>query len=590
MEKLKSKKIKLFLIFVILISTVAVMESGAIEKVTTNELEHIGPDDVNRDINKISQTTDTPFPHFKPKSTSVGLGDVINDKSLAIGLDTGSGAIVLDYNNDGYEDIILYSHSIPKLYENVNGTYRLKQRITGKNYTYLPASVGHAFDADNDGSQELLFSKPSGNIGYFDEQNNKYQQENVITSKMNRPVSIASGDITNNGCLDFVVAQNNPWGENRPAPLNHKEKVINNYPDISKINTDKGGKTRLFKGNCQGEFTEITDKALPDTDEKFSYATSVVDLNDDDKPEIHISNDFDEDFIYINTGNKFERKSLGLSSARNGMGSHIYDINSDAKPDIFVPNIYLPEKTKYPEKEESIGIILLGNNMFTNTGNNSFKDIAPKHGLQKGGFGWGGSITDYSNNGRPDVMHGVTCCNDYEKGTYNDIYRTVQIWNGEKNTWEKISGPKHGFDTPMNNRDITHIDYNTDGRLDVLTPPGSFQKNLENELAGKPFQIYENTGPVNGDAMQLLLRNYDGLSIGAEIQIHTTKRIIHRTYNSNGGVYTQESRMIHTGTNKNETIKSVEVEWPSGKTVNYNVTTNKRYVLTPNGTSKSIKL
>ena len=193
----------------------------------------------------------------------------------------------------------------------------------------------------------------------------------------------------------------------------------------------KGGGDRLLR-NDNGHFSDVSKEAgIYGSLIGFGLGISVGDVNGDNWPDIHVSNDFyEKDYLYINQKNgKFKEDledrmgHISLSS----MGSDIADINNDGHLDIFATDMLPSEDVRLKRttsfESNDLFNLKLGKGFYyqyiqntlqlNNSGDGHFTDIANMAGTEASDWSWGALIFDADNDGWQDLL----VCN----GIYKDV-------------------------------------------------------------------------------------------------------------------------------------------------------------------------
>ncbi len=269
----------------------------------------------------------------------------------------GAGVGIGDINNDGLPDIYLTSNlGKNKLYLN-KGDFQfeditLSSGTSGtKNW-----STGVSFvDINHDGILDIYVSN-AGNIEGADRKNELFINNGDLTfiedaasynlDENGFTTHAAFFDYDGDGDLDVYIL-NNSFIPVSSLSFNNKRDLRSEDWDLPEI--FKGGGDKLLR-NDDGKFTDVSEEAgIYGSLIGFGLGVTVGDVNNDQLPDLYISNDFYErDYLYINNGDgtfnediKNRVSHLSLSS----MGADMADINNDAQPEIFVTDM-LPESDK----------------------------------------------------------------------------------------------------------------------------------------------------------------------------------------------------------------------------------------------------
>ena len=238
---------------------------------------------------------------------------------------------------------------------------------------------------------------------------------------------------------------------------------------------------QLYRNNGDHTFTDVSNQAGI-LIEGFGLGVQVCDLNEDNWPDIYVSNDFiTNDLLYINNQDGTFTNQAGQyfkHETYNAMGNDVADINNDGLPDIV-------ELDMLPEDDMRWKVTIMGNNydefenglkfgyepqyvrntLQLNNGNGSFSEIGYLAGIEATDWSWSPLLADYDNDGLKDLF--IT--NGYRQDITNLDFikfseRTLRMGTDEGNKKErlamlqKIPGIKVHNYVYKNNGDLTFSD------------------------------------------------------------------------------------------------------------------------------------
>jgi hypothetical protein len=282
---------------------------------------------------------------------------------------------------------------------------------------------------------------------------------------------------------------------------------------------ESNGEPNLFFDWNGSAFVSIEDTGIQGT--QWSLATSAVDLNRDNRSDIHIANDYNEDVVYTNRGNnRFQRVEPGNATNRNGMASEVFDATGDGQPDVFIANIYLPvskeniSESRYRNFRSLFENVLderaRGNNLLVFCGTDFDSDpcdLAPEYGIRKGGWGWAAVAADFDNDGDDDLFHTTQTVLRVNRSDPHYTYPMVWLREGDKFT--TLNASATGFEE-TDGRGVVGFDYDIDGDIDLLVA-----------THGGRYVLYENCIESRNSLEIVLRRPGPGSPIGAEVEIVT---------------------------------------------------------------------
>lgn len=492
--------------------------------------------------------------------------------------DMSAGTIVLDYDNDGWEDLFLTGgQGEDKLYRNnSNGTFTdVTAEAKLVRTTATNTNGGAAFDIDNDGWTDIFLSCEGRDILYHNQKDGTFKnvsRDRGIVSPIgtNFNAGVTFGDIDNDGDNDFFVAR---WIDSAnvvPDPA---------HPGWVKFE-HKGLPDQLYLNNGDGTFAERAREYGVDNI-GTGLISNFLDYDLDGDLDILVGNDFgayvEPNAVYQNqlrqTGSlSFVNvaASIGLDQKLFTMGIGAGDYDRDGDLDLF-------ETTIGPH-------VLLRND------NGQFVDVSKEAGVYKVypvsdppvyTTHWSAIFVDLDNDAWEDlyVVHGTL--KSFPPWSTIPTDTTVFYRNlggsGSVGKFEERS-TSTGFLIDVRARTGTILDYNHDGRMDLTL--GALYNAIEFPSLG--YYLIKNESPAAGNYLQLDLRAkapHPVEAIGAIIRVWTQGVQQLRVVSTGGSMLSQNTLVQHIGLGSAQHADSISIQWPNARRteVRYNVAANTRH-------------
>jgi hypothetical protein len=457
---------------------------------------------------------------FKDVAGELGVADVNRP-----GTGVSMGAVWGDYDNDGYEDLLLIKWGRPELFHNDHGHGFTRVTEQAGLPNWINANTAVWFDYDGDGLLDLFIG------GYYSEEIDLWH---LATTRI-MPDS-------------FEYAKN-------------------------------GGRKYLFHNLGNGRFEEVSDK-LGINSRRWALAASAVDLRGTGHPDLFVANDYGVSELYLNDGKKFheagEQTGIGFAP-KSGMNVAFGDIMNQGRYAVYVSNI----------SEE--GVLIQGNNLWVpkeGTAGDAikFENLARDMGVELGGWSFGAQFVDLNNDGTLDLYltNGYVSLDrnrsywyDFSKvaGGNSTIIGDAKNWPDmdnrslsgyqQKRVWINDGAGKFvdvansvGVTDSYDGRAVAVADLWNRGVMDVI---------VANQRG--PLLIYKNTVAPDNQWVEFQLEGTKSnrSAIGAQVTLFWNGQQQIQSVSGGSGFAAQNQRRLHFGLGKNATIDKAVIRWPSGR-------------------------
>ncbi|HVF89505.1 MAG TPA: CRTAC1 family protein [Blastocatellia bacterium] len=475
----------------------------------------------------------------------------------------GAGCAFLDFDNDGWQDILLVnsknwperqgSKSYPSLYRNNrNGTFADVTQAAGLAVEMygLGCATG---DYDNDGNVDIYITCLGPNRLFRNLGSGRFADV-TAKARVDDPgfsSSAAWVDYDKDGKLDLFVCNYVEWSVEKDVncTLDGKNK---SYCTPERY---KGQSPTLYKNRGDGTFENVTERAGLKNPTSKAMGVALIDYDGDGWTDLFVTNDTEPNRLYKNNGNGTFTDVGGeagvafndAGKARAGMGVDAADYDGSGRQSVVIGNFTNEMMALYRNE---------GTGLFTDEAQASNVGKASAQSLTFATF-----FFDYDLDGLLDIFA--------VNGHVSDDISSVQpktkyampphlFRNLGKNRFEEVTsrmGSELG--RPEVGRGAAYGDFDNDGDLDLLTTANN-----------GPARLFRNDGGNQNNLLRIKTvgteSNRDG--IGAKVYLRTASGTTLWSMVKTGSSYCSQSELTLTfGLGKADRVASIEVAWPSGR-------------------------
>jgi hypothetical protein len=476
----------------------------------------------------------------------------------------GSGCAFLDYDADGWQDILLVNgmdwpghkrqHSTLRLYKNNrNGTFADVTKSAGLDVELYGMGVAVG-DYNNDGFPDIFITCVGQNRLFRNTGKGTFLDVTRASGLFGRQGFSTSAvwfDYDRDGLLDLFVCNYVRWSPEHDVFCS----LDGNHKSYCTPEAYRGDTCWLFHNRGDGTFEDVTaTSGIFDSSSK-SLGVALFDYDQDGWADLLVANDTQPNKLYRNLRNgKFKDVAVeaGLAfstegKARAGMGIDTGDFDNSGKPGVVITNF----------DNEMTGL-------YRATKTSVYDDIAILSGIgaaSRNTLGFGCLFLDVDLDGYLDLA----VANGHIDETVRNISGNVgyaqppqlflNLGNGKFRDVTLETGG--GFETPKVGRGLAYGDFDRDGDLDILMTtnngPAYLYRNDQTAKA-RSIRFHLKGAKSNRDAIGSAVRIfYDGQS---------QSRMVH-----GGSSYLSQSELPLTfGLGQRDKIDRVVIDWPSGRT------------------------
>lgn len=516
---------------------------------------------------------DPAFPRFVDITNSTGVRfDHLSSPEQKYIVESMSGGVALiDYDRDGWLDI--YFTNAPSVamalagqkarsalyHNNRNGTFTEVTESAGVGYPgwAMGAVVG---DYNNDGWPDLLVTCFGGVVLYGNNGDGTFTdvtRQAGLGNDSGWATGAAFGDYDRDGWPDLFVAHYVDFHlDDLPKFGSQVTCQYHGIPVQCGPRGLKGSPDNLYRNNRDGTFTDVSIQAgVGDPAGRFGLTAVWCDFDSDGLLDLFVANDGEQNYLYRNSGNgRFREIAYEAGVAVNQDGAAQANMGI-ALGDYLHTGRFSIAITHFSDQYAAL---------FRNDGQMSFNDVSYECGIAQNTapyVGWGDTLSDFDNDGWPDLlMVNGHVYPQVDSGNVGTRYREPKLLfqnqrNGKFRNISKLAGS--AIQIPQVSRGLAVGDLFNDGRLEIV---------IEN-LQGQPTILRPEGGPQNHwISIELQGKKSNRLALNARVKAIAGDLVQTEEVFSGGSYLSQNDLRLHFGLGSCDRVDRLEILWPNGST------------------------
>jgi enediyne biosynthesis protein E4 len=516
---------------------------------------------------------DAPLPKLVDITASTGINfDHLSSPEQKYIVESMSGGVALiDYDRDGWPDIYFTNAQSVEMalagkkarsalyHNNHDGTFTDVTDKAGVGYPCwaMGAVVG---DYNNDGWPDLLVTCFGGVVLYRNNGDGTFTdvtKQAGLSNDSQWATGAAFGDYDRDGWVDLFVSHYVDFHLDDLPAFGSRQTCKYRGIDVQCGPRGlKGSSSNLYHNNGDGTFTDASQKAgIRDSPNAFGLTAVWSDFDDDGHLDLFLANDAGRNYLYQNDGAGHFNEvgfAAGVAASQDGaeqanMGVALGDYLHTGRFSIAI--------THFSDEYAAL---------FRNDGRLSFTDVSYTSGIAPSTtqyVGWGDAFVDFDNAGWLDLFmvngHVYPQVDTAEAGP-KYLEPGLLFYNQHNGTFKDISklvGP--ALQLPKVSRGVAVGDLFNDGRMDIV---------IEN-LKGAPTILQPQGGPANHWIdFELAGSKSNRLALNARVKVTAGDLVQTYALWSGGSYLSQNDLRIHVGLGSSKRVDKVEIFWPAGTT------------------------
>ncbi|MEW6146072.1 MAG: CRTAC1 family protein [Thermodesulfobacteriota bacterium] len=460
-----------------------------------------------------------------------GFVNVQKESGVYIGGPLGHAAVWGDYNNDGWQDILLSSLTMlrttkSKKKKNSEAGVEGGEGISRDLLLFMNVNGGSFTETTGETGLPDLRAKAAS---WADYDNDGYLDVAVMTIMAGKPPIL----FKNSKKFSFAdVSEKAGLTIEGPNPSQVLWVDYDNDGSVDLFQAGTGG-SLLYRNKGDGTFGEVSGPAGLGVKARTNGAV-WFDSNNDGFQDLFLANTGTNAF-YLNKGDGTfadytEKSGLSGEASWRTTAACTGDYNGDGYLDIYVTNLG-------PR---------MRNALYRNNGDGTFTDVTSDTGTADAGDGRTCAWVDFDADGDVDLF------------TTNHVHPNKLYLNSGKGAFTDVA-PEAGIDLPKDVFAATWGDYNRDGYIDVFLN-GHIGTGLMKNNGNSNYSIVLK---LEGDG-----KKSNRSAVGARAAVSTPAGVQIREVSGGRGCCEQDMLPLYFGLGK-EKVADVEITWPSGKTCSF---------------------